>query len=294
MGELAALGAALAWAVGFLIVRSAPPAVPASHLNAIRLLAPCIIFPAVMLLLGWQDRFFDMTWQNFAGLAASVIAGIGIGDVLLFSAMRAVGVVRAYTIGGVFPLFGFLYAAVWLDEQVGLTALAGTALVVAGAALVTARTSTEKALPRASAWEYRRGLALCVLVAMMWGADMVFLKIGSSGTHPVVANSFRMPLAALAINTLAWRVTGRLPLARLRPRVAGTLLLSGALGLGVGSVLHLTALQSIGAARAGAIGAFSPVFAMLLAVVFLKERPGWPARAGVVIAAAGVGLLSIG
>ncbi len=292
-GELAALGAALAWAVGFLLVRIAPASIPPTYLSAIRLLTPAVAFPALMFASGRQDQFLEMEWRNFAGLAASVITGVGVGDVLMFRAMRLVGVVRSYTIGGTFPLFGLVFAVAFLGERVGAAAVAGIILIVAGGAFVTARSSADLKVPAISNWAYRRGLALSLLVAMMWGADLVFLKIGVGDSHTVVANSFRMPFAAVVMTLAAWRIYGEIPVLRVSPFVALMLLLSGLLGLTLGSALYLGALQDIGVARSGALGAVSPVFAMLLAVAVLRERPGWKATLGTVVTAGGVALMSL-
>lgn len=293
MGELAALGAALAWAVGFLLVRVAPTSIPPTHLSAIRLLTPAVAFPTLLFISGRRDQFLEMQWQNFAGLAASVVTGVGAGDVFLFRAMRLVGVVRSYTIGGSFPLFGLIFAAAFLGEHVGASAIAGTILIVAGGGFVTARSSADLKFPVISKWAFRRGLALSLLVAMLWGVDLVFLKIGVGDAHPVVANSFRMPFAAMVMTLVAWRIHGEFPIVRVSPFVALVLLVSGLLGLTLGSALYLGAIQEIGAARSGTLSAVSPVFVMLLALAVLRERPGWKAALGTVIVAGGVALMSL-
>jgi drug/metabolite transporter (DMT)-like permease len=102
-----------------------------------------------------------------------------------------------------------------------------------------------------------------------------------------------MPFAALVMTAFAWRVTGELPLLRVSPRVAWILLISGLLGLTVGGTLYLFSLQEIGAARTGALSAVSPVFAMILAVALLRERPGWKAILGTLVATAGVVLITM-
>ncbi len=220
-------------------------------------------------------------------------AGVGAGDILLFRAMRTVGLIRSYSIGGTFPLFGLFYAAILLGESVGGLAIAGTIFIVIGGALVSARSATDEPIAATSRWAYRRGLGLALIVAMLWGIDLVLLKIGVGDAHPIVANSFRMPFAAVALTAFAWRVSGEFPLLRVSPRVAATLLLSGLLGLTAGSMLYLFSIQEIGAARTGALGAVSPVFAMILAVAVLRERPGWKAILGTLVATGGVVLITI-
>jgi O-acetylserine/cysteine efflux transporter len=128
---------------------------------------------------------------------------------------------------------------------------------------------------------------------MMWGLDFTLLKIGIGDLPPVVANSFRMPAAALAIGLVAWKSAGRIIPRAMTHRDRAVAVLSGAVGLGAGSMFFLTAIQTLGAGRAGAIGAVSPVFAMMLAAVFLRERPGWLTVVGTFVAVAGVTVLSL-
>ena len=293
MGELAGLGTAFTWALAVTLIRMAPPSTPLLQMNSVRLLAPALLTPVLMFAAGTQGEFMEMHWQNFAALTASVAIGLGVGDVLLFRAMRTVGLVRSYTIGGTFPLFGLFFAVLLLGEQIGGFAIAGTLLIVTGGALVSTRSTAEEQVPHASRWQYRRGLALALVVAMMWGIDLILLKVGAGDTHPLVVNSFRMPFAAVVMTALAWRVTGEFPLRRVNPRAAATLALSGLLGLTAGSLLYLLSIQEIGAARSGALGAFSPIFAMVLAVAFLRERPGWKAMLGTIAATGGVVLVTL-
>ena len=293
MGELAGLGAAFTWALAVTLIRMAPPSTPLFQMNSIRLLTPAVVMPVLMFAFGMQAEFLEMRWQNLAALAASVVTGVGAGDVLLFRAMRTVGLVRSYTIGGAFPLFALLFAALLLGEAIGGFAIVGTLLIVTGGALVSTRSAAEEKVPNTSRWQYRRGLALSLVVAMMWGIDIILLKIGAGDAHPLVANSFRMPFAAVMMTAFAWRVSGKFPLLRVSPRAAFTLVLSGVLGLTVGSLFFLSAIQEIGAARTAALGAFSPVFAMVLAVAFLRERPGWKAILGTLAATGGVVLVTL-
>ena len=270
-----------------------PLSVPVSHANAIRLLLPAVATPLLMFAGGVQGQFAELGWRNFLALGASVVTGLGGGDFLLFRTMRIVGMVRAYTIAGTFPLFGLVFAASILGERPSSLAIVGTILVVLGATFVTARSGLEQSLTTGSKWVYRRGIMLAWVVAIMWGIDLVLLRIGLGDFHPFVANSVRMPLAALVMTAFAWRIGGQFPLVRASRRVALSLLSSGILGMIAGSSLYAFAIQEIGAARTGALSAAAPVFAMVLAVLIVRERPTWKAIAGTLVASCGVAFIAI-
>lgn len=293
MGEFAVLAAALSSAGGLVILRRVAGSFHSLQLNALRLWAPALMMPLGMFAFGLQDEFLDLEWRNFAAMMASVVLGPGLGDTLLFTIMRQIGVTRSFTIGATAPMFGLVYAAVLLGENITALAVLGTGVIIVGAILVTLRRASVPVDAIATGRIYWRAIAIAIGIAMLWGLEFTLLKVGLGDVHPVVANSFRLPFAALAIGLLVWRTTGRIVPPGMTPRDRASTLLSGALQLGVASVFFLTGIQAIGVARAGAIGATSPVFAMLLAVAFLAERPGRLTLLGTLLAVTGVGLLSL-
>jgi drug/metabolite transporter (DMT)-like permease len=293
LGELAALAAALCWAGGFVALRGIAGSFPSLQLNAIRLWAPAVMMPAGMFAFGLHGEFLKLEWHNFAAMAGSVVLGIGLGDTLLFGIMRLIGVTRSYTIGATAPMFGLVYAAVLLGEDFAPLAVFGTGIIIAGGILVTVHRASGDGDSITSGRAYWRAVVIAVGIAMMWGLDFTLLKIGIGDLPPVVANSFRMPAAALAIGLVAWKSAGRIIPRAMTHRDRAVAVLSGAVGLGAGSMFFLTAIQTLGAGRAGAIGAVSPVFAMMLAAVFLRERPGWLTVVGTFLAVAGVTVLSL-
>ena len=293
MGEFAVLAAALSSAGGLVILRRVAGSFHSLQLNALRLWAPALMMPLGMFAFGLQDEFLDLEWRNFAAMMASVVLGPGLGDTLLFTIMRQIGVTRSFTIGATAPMFGLVYAAVLLGENITALAVLGTGVIIVGAILVTLRRASVPVDAIATGRIYWRAIAIAIGIAMLWGLEVTLLKVGLGDVHPVVANSFRLRFAALAIGLLVWRTTGRIVPPGMTPRDRASTLLSGALQLGVASVFFLTGIQAIGVARAGAIGATSPVFAMLLAVAFLAERPGRLTLLGTLLAVTGVGLLSL-
>ncbi|MBU2574510.1 MAG: DMT family transporter [Elusimicrobia bacterium] len=64
--------------------------------------------------------------------------------------------------------------------------------------------------------------------------------------------------------------------------------LSGLLGIALGDTLFFTALMSLGPRLALLLGALGPVFTVILAVIFLGERPSLLAWTGIVTTIAGV------
>ena len=75
-------------------------------------------------------------------------------------------------------------------------------------------------------------------------------------------------------------------------RSHGVLAVEGLLGAGIGSLLLIYAVQNIGAGETAVLVSLSPLFALPLAAVFLGERVTRWLVVGIVLAVAGIILLS--
>ena len=288
MGEIAALGAAVAWASGFVMLRAVPDRYNTLNLNALRLCGPPLVYVIVLVSIGWLPRIRELDLLNYAALAATVITGIALADLLMIRGMRLIGVGRAYALGGFAPLFTTLFAWLFLDEIINELVIIGALLVIAGCLLVIQRDQREKGEANLGSREYWVAVGLVIFATMIWGIDFVLLRVGVGEVHPLVANSFRLPVAALFSTALAWRVTGEIIPKGMITKHAWLAVLAGIVGIATGSFLLLTSLQMIGAARGAAISAVSPVAAMILASMFLNERMNSLAVFGVIVAVAGV------
>jgi drug/metabolite transporter (DMT)-like permease len=76
-------------------------------------------------------------------------------------------------------------------------------------------------------------------------------------------------------------------------RATKIVVVAGFFGMALGSVLYVTMVKYIGAAMGSVIGSTSPLFAVPVSMVFLKERPTRLALVGILIAISGV-ILVIG
>jgi drug/metabolite transporter (DMT)-like permease len=73
----------------------------------------------------------------------------------------------------------------------------------------------------------------------------------------------------------------------------GVLAFAGVAGTGFGSLLYIYAIQEAGAGRTAVLSALSPLFALPLSAIFLKEPITRWVAVGTVIAVAGILLLSV-
>jgi len=134
VGALAVIGTAACYAVSVLIagrtVRSLPPLqVSIGQLAA----GALIIAPFGLAQLPAE--------APTAGAVAAVVAlgalGSGVAYLLYFALIARAGASRAILVTYLVPAFALVYGAVFLDEPVTTTALAGLALILTGTALAT-------------------------------------------------------------------------------------------------------------------------------------------------------------
>jgi drug/metabolite transporter (DMT)-like permease len=127
-----------------------------------------------------------------------------------------------------------------------------------------------------------------VAVTAVWGVTFPVVKAAVERVPPYGFNSVRFLLAGAALGAVA------VPALR---RLSGQGLRHGAV-LGValfgGYAFQTVGLQHTTASNAGFVTGMFVVFTPLLSAVVLRRAPGWAASGGVVLAAAGLALLSLG
>ena len=134
LGALAVVGMAVCYALGGLLTRrhlgEARPHVVALGTAAIAavVVAPVGVLRAPDHMPGWK------TWASVAVLG---ILGTALAYLLFFTIIAGAGAAYAALVTYLVPPVALAYGAVFLDESVGLAALAGLALIFGGVALGT-------------------------------------------------------------------------------------------------------------------------------------------------------------
>ena len=134
LGALAVLGTALCYAVSVLYagrtVRSLPPLqVSIGQLAT----AAVLIAPLALVQLPAEPP----TTSAIAAVVALGALGSGLAYLLYFAIIASAGASRAILVTYLVPAFALVYGAVFLDEAVTMTALAGLGLVLVGTAFAT-------------------------------------------------------------------------------------------------------------------------------------------------------------
>lgn len=294
LGELAALGTAMCWAISSLAFSRAGRRIGTVPLNVIRL-ALAFAFAAVAgTCLRGQPLPTDATGEQWLWLGLSGFLGFFLGDLCQFRAFVELGPRLTLLMMALSPPMTAAIDWLALGQALSPLSLVGMGLTFAGVAWVL----SERAGPGATGSPARRlrGALLGLGGALGQAAGLVLSKRGMIGYEPFAGAQIRM-IVGLGCFALLAAALGAGPKLRaaLRDRTALRQAAFGAaLGPFLGVSLALFALQSTAAGVAASLLSTSPIFVIPLTSWFEGERAGLRGVLGAVVAVAGVALLFAG
>lgn len=178
-----------------------------------------------------------------------------------------------------------LLARLVLGQRMGRQLIAGSAVAVAGIALLFVHEARAGAAGRA---DTLIGLALTACAILAASTANVLQATPTARRYPMlVALAYAMLIGAAIDGLLAWWLTGP-PVVEMRPTYWAGILYLGLFGSTLSFPLYYTVLRVIGPAKAAYSSVIVPVIAMLLSTVFEGYRWSALAAGGAALTAAGL------
>jgi drug/metabolite transporter (DMT)-like permease len=140
-------------------------------------------------------------------------------------------------------------------------------------------------------WE-KRGfqVSILLLLAFVWGSSFILMKIGLKSFSPDQAGALRIGLASLALLPISLS-----QLKNLRRKDLPDLLVAGFLGSFFPAFLFMIAETRINSSLAGMLNSLTPVFTLIVGLLFHKTGFRWMQAAGLLLGLAGAsGLILAG
>jgi len=281
-GEAGALLAAALWSVSVTILTVQTRRIGAISVNAVRSLAAALFVLLLIPFAGGLSELRGISASAAIAVVGSGILAMGLGDSLYFASLPLLGVSRAVPISnGLYPLLALLIAAVWLDEKVSWLILLGTGLVIVGVSLLVGERSpavegdgngSHGDPAGATAGQWQKGLFVLVLACVVWAISTAWLKAGMGDLDVLAVGIIRIVINALILLPVVGLVGGRQEIAGNGMRNTVALAAAGVLGIGIGSLFYVFAVQEAGAGRTAVLTSTQPLFALPLAVLFLREK----------------------
>ena len=136
------------------------------------------------------------------------------------------------------------------------------------------------------------GIGLAFVAAICWSLGSVLLQIGVTDIDPIDANFVRMLFGGAIIAPIFLTAIKR-GMPTPSRRSAKIIMAAGLLGMTMGSLLYTYAVKMIGASISAVLGSTSPLFAVPISIIFLKESFSRKSLLGVLLTVAGVILVVV-
>ncbi|NHF72799.1 DMT family transporter [Paracoccus sp. 12-3] len=290
--ELAAIGAAICWALTGLMVAPPLQRLGTFAFNCYRQVFTTLVLVLIVWLGGmWHGVTVAHVWP----LILSGIVGIFVGDTLLFGSVSRLGPRRA---GALFalnaPIAAILGWAV-LGESLSAAAWMGVFLCASGVGLAVlgrpGRSGSHSF--EAVRGSVSIGILLGLIAALAQAAGSLIARpVMEQGVDPFAASLIRVATAAVCLSVLV-----ALPIRQVKPqgkldlRLFALLAGSGILAMAIGMSLLLFALQGGKVGIVSTLSALSPVFILPGLWIVTGARPSATSWLGAAIAVAGMALI---
>jgi drug/metabolite transporter (DMT)-like permease len=292
IGEIAGLLTSLFFAANAVFITRAGEQVGSIVANRTRIVFALLYLLLLNLLFYRQPLPVSAEPNRWMWLSLSGVIGLALGDAFLFQSYLNVGPRLGMLLLSLSTVFGALEAWLFFGETLRLGQIIGIALTLAGILWVLLEQGDgriQKAKPSPI------GILFGVLAAVGQATGLVFSKQGMLGDFsPIRANVIRMLAAGIALFTVMvlQKETGKTVHAlRANPSAIRLLAIAALIGPVIGVSLSLLAVQNTAVGVASVLTSLSPIFMLPIAHFVFKERLGWQAVAGTLLAMVGVTVL---
>jgi drug/metabolite transporter (DMT)-like permease len=291
IGELAALGAAVSWAVSALFYRKALEGAKPISANIIRLAVTGLILLLTVALIGRLGVLSSMSMQLFVLAAVSGVVGLGVGDTLYLVSLKSIGVSRAVPLTCIYPLFTILWAVLVFGEQITVAVAVGALVIVLGVLLLSHGQHT-------NVNEGRRGLlgvVVAVATALLWSISISLINAAVQEVpdldHAFIISTVRVAAIGGLMLAVSPVVDRRMGFLRVGRKAAVASIVGGVFALGFGWFLLSYSFTLVSQAVSVPISSTTPLFATLAAMLLLHERATFRNIFGSILIVLGIFLL---
>ncbi len=292
IGEIAGLATSFFFAMTALIFSKTGHMVGSQVTNRMRLLFALCYLVVLNLILFHEPFPFSAGASRWMWLSLSGVIGLSLGDAFLFQALVSLGPRLGSLLLSLAPIFGSIIAWVFFGETLTPLQIIGIVLALSGIGWVVMSHKEPADTPHGHT---RRGVIFGVLAGLGQAVGLVLSKQGMSGDFsPFQANAIRMLAAAVFI--WVWTIFARqtnetVTSIRRQPQVLWLIALGALVGPVLGVSSSLLAVQHAEIGVASTLMALPPVIVLPISYFFFKEKVGWQAVAGTLLAIIGVAVL---
>ena len=289
MGELAALANAVVWALTGVVTKGVGKNVRPTHIVAAQAWIGLALLGVLGLLVGQIDDLWRVPFRSALLLAGGAVINT-VGSLVFWVAISRGRVSTVYpTTQSIFILASVAAGWLFLSDTPQAGVIGGAALTIAGVVLLNWR-SANTTPGGAAGGDRARGdyiaLMLAVITSMLWAGGFVTTAIGLEDTAPLPAATIRnlVPAALFVVVSLVF------PSTRISRVYRGNTvrLTVGATLFAVSSLSFVFALDNAPPGVVVVLINTSPMWAVVLAALVLRERLTRFAVGGAALSLAGI------
>ena len=288
IGSLIGLFTSFLWAISTVVYKSQSKDATPLAITSLKMWA-ALAFMSFIVILPFRTAPFYVPYENILFLITSVTIGLVVGDVVYLTSQERIGVSYAFPIANIYPILTYVVAIFLVNEAIIISRLIGIIVAVIGVTLIS-REQAEKNKRNGITKFDALGIGLAFLAALAWAFGTVLLQIGVTGIDPIDANFIRMLFGGLIFVPIflsSIKLGMKLP----TRRATKIIIAAGFLGMTLGSLLYTYTVKLIGAPISALLGSTSPLFAVPISIIFLKEKFSLRSITGALLTVTGVMLV---
>jgi drug/metabolite transporter (DMT)-like permease len=293
IGEIAALFTSFCWSLSAVGFSKSTSRVGAMVTNRVRVFIAMLVLILINAVLYGEPIPLHAGAARWAWLGISGIIGLSLGDAFLFKAYQEIGARLGLLLLSLAPVFGATIAWIFFGQSLTFIQIVGIVATLGGISwvILTRQNGEDQNGHKVTG----RGVLFGTLAALGQATGLVFSQQGiTSGYSPFAGTLIRMfaAVATLWIFALFQRqAVSTVTAIRSQPVALGWVAFGALFGPVLGVSSSLLAVQYTGIGVASTLMALPPIFMLPISYFIFKERFGWQAVAGTLVAMAGVALL---
>jgi len=275
IGEFAALGAAISWAIAPILYRNALANTNPISANIIRCVTNGIVLTVFLVAFGLVNILASLPpWIMIITIVSGVI-GLGVADTLYMLGLKIIGVSRAVPLASTYPLFGLIWAIGLLGQPLSYSAITGAAIILLGIWLLSRKNDAELTTHKRKTVII--GIAVSLSTAVIWSVSLTLMNVvvssssGDLGTNYAIV-TLRIASLALLFTAFSPLIDKRHGFLRISKKAIVVLCLGGLIANGLGWILMNYSFLLIPQTIAVPISSTSPLFATLTGFLLFREK----------------------
>ena len=275
IGELAALGAAISWAIAPIMYRKALSNTSPVSANIVRCATNAAVLMILLFALGLGGVLASLPLWVVLVTVFSGLIGLGLGDTLYMTGLKTIGVSRAVPLASSYPLFGLIWAVSLLGQPLSFFAVVGAVVILLGIWLLSRRKDGETT--QAKGKTLLLGVIFSLVTAVVWSVSLTLMDIVvSNGITGLQANyaitTIRITSIALFLGAAAPFIDRKRGFFKISRKGIALLCIGGLIANGVGWLLMNYSFLNLPEAQAIPISSTSPLFASFAGYLLFREK----------------------